>query len=242
VIDYVATDLKDLLRQMNGRVINGKALKTADAQVLEIPMNTRERLFQVIWRPEVMFILMLVAIYGIIGELSNPGAIFPGVVGVIALIMALYMAAILPVNFAGLALICLAVGLFILDIYATTHGVLTVGGLVAFVIGSVMLFDKAEGAFRLSFSFIIPGAILTALFFAFVIGAGLRAQSLPVRVGKDILIGMTATALTRIDPANGKIFIEGEYWNAVSDTPIEVGKMVVVVEVSGMTLRVKPKN
>src|SRR5690606_21416083 len=127
------------------------------------------------WRPEVMFILMLVAIYGIIGEVSNPGAIFPGVIGAIALILVLYMSAILPVNVAGLALIGLALILFVLDIFTPSHGVLTVGGIVAFFLGALMLFDRCEPAFRLSLVYIIPGTLLTIAFFLFVVGAGLRA-------------------------------------------------------------------
>ncbi len=127
VIDLIAADLPDLLKQLNGRVVDGKTLKTAGAEVAEIKMSPSERVFQKLWRPEVMFILMLIAIYGIIGELTTPGAILPGVVGAIALILALYLAAILPVNVTGLALIALALMLFIFDVYAPTHGVLTVG-------------------------------------------------------------------------------------------------------------------
>src|SRR5208283_3071389 len=102
-------------------------------------MSAREKVFQVLWRPEVMFILMLIAIYGIIGELSNPGAVLPGVVGAIALILVLYMGAILPVNLAGLAFLALAIGLFIADVYAPTHGVLTAGGIASFFLGALML-------------------------------------------------------------------------------------------------------
>ena len=113
-------------------------------------MSPSERIFQQLWRPEVMFILMLIAIYGIIGEMTTPGAILPGVVGAIALILALYLAAILPVNVTGLVLIALAMMLFIFDIYAPTHGVLTLGGIISFLIGSLMLFNRADPLFRLS--------------------------------------------------------------------------------------------
>ena len=131
VIDLIAKDLPDLLSQLDDREVNGKALKTAGANVVDIPMTTREWILQLLSHPELMMILMLVAIYGIIGELSNPGAILPGVVGAIALILVLYMATVLPINVAGLALIGLAVVLFIVDIFAPTHGVLTFGGVVA---------------------------------------------------------------------------------------------------------------
>ena len=119
-------------------------------------MAARERVFQMLWRPEILLLLMLMAVYGIIGELSNPGAILPGVVGAIALILVLYMATVLPVNIAGLALIGLAVVLFIIDIYAPTHGVLTFGGIVSFFLGALMLFNRADPAFRLCFSHTDP--------------------------------------------------------------------------------------
>jgi membrane-bound serine protease (ClpP class) len=241
VIDIIAKDLPDLLRQLNGRKINGKILKTVDASITEIPMSLRERVFQMIWRPEVMFVLMLVTIYGLIGEMSNPGAILPGVVGAIALILVLYMAAILPINVAGLALIGLAVGLFIIDAFTPTHGVLTAGGIIAFFLGSMMLFDKTGPFFRLSLAVIIPATVVTAAFFAFIVSAGLRAQLLPVKAGKETMHGKTVKALTRIDAQGGKTFVEGEYWNAISDAPIEPGQEAEITGVQGLTLKVKPK-
>jgi len=205
-------------------------------------MSASEHVFQKIWRPEVMFILMLIAIYGIIGELTTPGAILPGVVGAIALILALYLAAVLPVNVTGLALIALALMLFIFDIYAPTHGVLTIGGVISFLIGSLMLFNRADPLFRLSLSYIIPATIVTAGFFVFVLGKGLRAQRLPIRAGAETLLGKTVSALTPIDSHGGRIFVEGEYWNAISDTPVEQGEPVEIAAVQGLTLRVKSKG
>jgi membrane-bound serine protease (ClpP class) len=242
VIDLIATDVPDLLKQLNGRVVDGKTLKTADVEVAEIKMSPSERVFQKLWRPEVMFILMLIAIYGIIGEMTTPGAILPGVVGAIALILALYLAAILPVNVTGLALIALALMLFIFDIYAPTHGVLTAGGIISFLIGSLMLFNRADPLFRLSLSYIIPATLITAAFFVFVIGKGLRAQLLPVKAGPETLLGKTVTTLTPIDSRSGKIFVEGEYWNAISDTPIEKGEVAEIAAVQGLTLKVKSKG
>lgn len=242
VIEIVANDIGDLLRQLDGRKVQGRTLKTAGAPVVEIGMSLRERVFQGLWRPEVMFLLVLIAIYGIIGELSNPGAVLPGVVGVIAFILALYMAAVLPVNIAGLALIVVAVALFIIDVFAPTHGVLTAGGVLAFLIGALMLFDRSEPYFRLSLAYIIPATIVTALFFMFVAGQGLRAQRLPVQVGVETMMGKTVNALTRIDASGGKVFVEGEYWNAVSDSPVEPGSPVEIVEINGLTLTVKPRT
>src|ERR1051326_1890029 len=242
VIDLIATDMPDLLQKLNGRIVDGKPLKTAGAVVAEVRMSPAERVFQKLWRPEVMFILMLIAIYGIIGELTTPGAILPGVVGAIALILALYLAAILPVNVTGLVLIALALMLFIFDVYAPTHGVLTVGGVIAFLIGSLMLFNRADPLFRLSLNYIIPATLITAAFFVFVIGKGLRAQRLPVTVGAETLIGRTVTALTPIDSRSGRIFVEGEYWNAISDAPIAKDEQAEIAAVEGLTVKLEPKR
>ena len=242
VIEIIANDLPDLLKQLDGREVNGKKLRTADAELVAIPMSAREKIFQVVWRPEVMFILMLIAMYGIIGELSNPGAILPGVVGAIALILLLYMSAILPINIAGVALVLLAIALFIVDVYAPTHGVLTAGGIVAFFLGSLMLFDRSEPLLRLSLSFIIPATALTAAFFVFIVAAGLRAQFLPVKAGAETMLGKTAKVLTPISAQGGKVFVEGEYWNAVSDAPIIEGQLAEITAIEGLTLKVKPKT
>jgi membrane-bound serine protease (ClpP class) len=242
VIDLIAEDVPDLLKKLEGRVAKEEVLHTADAAVMEIPMALHERLFQLLARPEVMLILMLAATYGIIGELSNPGAVLPGVVGGIALILALYMASVLPVNVAGLALMGLAIVLFIIDVFAPTHGVLTFGGIVSFFLGAMMLFSGAGPAFRLSFGYIIPATLLTAGFFIFVVGAGVRAQLQPVRAGKETMLGKTAPAVERIDPNGGRVFVEGEYWNATSEVPIAAGEPVEIVGLSGLTLKVKPKQ
>jgi len=242
VIDLIAADLPELLKQLNGRVVDGKTLKTAGAEVSEIRMSAAERVFQKLWRPEVMFVLMLIAIYGIIGEMTTPGAILPGVVGAVALILALYLAAILPVNVTGLVLIALALMLFIFDVYAPTHGVLTVGGIISFLIGSLMLFNRADPLFRLSLSYIIPATLVTAAFFVFVIGKGLRAQRLPVKAGAETMLGKTVTTLTPIDSRGGRIFVEGEYWNATSDRPIEKGQLAEITTVQGLTVKLKPKG
>jgi len=242
VIDFIADDLPDLLNQLDGREINGKTLNTAKAAIVEIPMNSFENFSQLFLRPEVMFILMLMVIYGIMGELSSPGAILPGVVGAMALILVLYMSAILPVNVTGLVLIGLAVILFLADVFSPTHGVLTTGGILAFFLGAMMLFSQAGPDFGLSLSLIIPATLVTAAFFIFIVGKGIRAQFKPVRAGTETMLGKTVNALSRIDSADGKVFIEGETWNAVSVVPVEAGQPVEVTGISGLTLQVKPKN
>jgi membrane-bound serine protease (ClpP class) len=241
VIDLIAVDMPELLRQLDGREEAGKVLRTAKADVVEIPMTAGERLFQMLWRPEVMFVLMLVAIYGIIGELSNPGAVLPGVAGAVALVLALYMGSVLPVNAAGLALILLAVALFVIDVFATTHGVLTTGGILSFLLGSLMLFNRQPG-YHLSLAWIIPATVLTALFFLFVIGAGLRAQFLPARTGRESMAGRIVTAVTAVDQNGGKVLFDGEFWNAVGQEPVAPGAPAEIVGLEGLVLRVKPKS
>jgi membrane-bound serine protease (ClpP class) len=241
VIDLIATNVPDLLQKLDGRSVNGKILKTAGAQTVFIPMILSEDLFQLFWQPQVMMLLLLVAIYGIIAEMSHPGAIFPGVAGALALILLLYMSATLPLNIAGLALILLAVALFLIDLFAPTHGVLTGGGIVAFFLGALMLFNHAPAGYHLPVTWVISTTLITAAFFVFFVGKGIRAQFLPKRVGVETMIGKTVNAQSQIGPAGGKVFIEGEIWNAVSETVVETGQPVEIAGIQGLTLKVKPK-
>jgi membrane-bound serine protease (ClpP class) len=156
--------------------------------------------------------------------------------------LVLYMGAVLPINIAGLGLIGLAIALFIVDVYAPTHGVLTAGGVVAFLLGALMLFNRAAPGFRLSLAVIIPATVVTALFFIFIVSAGLRAQFLPVRAGRETMLGQIVPALGRINATGGQVFIEGELWKAVSDAPVEKDQPVEVVGLDGLTLKVKPIN
>ncbi|MGC9450044.1 MAG: NfeD family protein [Oceanipulchritudo sp.] len=240
VIDLIARDMNDLARQLEGWRADEQVLRTLGADVVEIPMLLRERVFQMLWRPEVMFILMLVAIYGIIGELSTPGMVLPGVAGVVSLILVLYMAAILPINIAGLALMVLAVGLFIAEAFTPTFGLFTTGGLISFFLGALMLFERGIQGFHLSLAYIIPGTLLTAAFFLFVIGAGLRAQRLPVRVGRETLIGKITRATSNIDSRSGHVSIDGEDWAATSEQPVSMGQTVEIIGRQGLRLIVKP--
>lgn len=240
VIDIIAKDVPDLLKQMDGRVIDGRPLKTADATVVPIPMAPYEKLFQMLWQPPVMLLLMLVAMYGIIGEINHPGAILPGVAGGIALILFLYMSTVLPVNAAGVVLVILALILFAVDVYAPTHGVLTVGGIISFFLGALMLFNRAGPEYQLPLTYVIVATATTAAFFLFVIGKGVRAQRLPARTGRETMLGRTAPALTAIDANGGKVFLEGEYWNAVSAVPVAKDQDVKIVGIAGLTLKVQP--
>jgi membrane-bound serine protease (ClpP class) len=242
VIDLIATNVPDLLQKINDKKIGDKILKTAGASVVEIPMSAGEKFFQLFWQPQVMMLLLLVAIYGIIAEMSHPGAIFPGVAGALALIVLLYMSATLPLNIAGVALILLALALFIIDIFAPTHGVLTGGGIVAFFLGALMLFNHEPKVYQLPMMWIVSATIVTAAFFIFFVSKGIRAQFLPKHAGAETMIGKIVNAQSRIDSTGGKVFIEGEIWNAVSETPIEAGKNAEVIGIAGLTLKVKPKT
>ncbi len=242
VIDFIAKDLPDLLKQIDGREVNGRTLKTARASIVGIPMTFQEQAFQIVAHPQVMLILMLIVVYGVIGELTSPGAILPGVAGLIALVLLMYLASILPMNAAGLALIGVAIALFLIDVFAPTHGVLTAGGIVAFFLGTFMLFDRSEPFLRLSLAWILPSTVVTALFFLFIVGAGIRAQGLPPKTGVGTMIGRTVTALERIDAGGGRVFLEGEYWNAVSLEPVEAGQAAEILALDGLTLKVQPAS
>jgi membrane-bound serine protease (ClpP class) len=240
VIDYVARDLPDLLRQMDGRVVNGVPLQTAGATVEELPMTMRDQLLMGIAHPQVMLVLMLVVMYGVIGELTSPGAILPGVAGALSLVLLLYLASILPMNLAGLVLVAVAIGLFIIDVFAPTHGVLTGGGVIAFFLGTFMLFDRSEPFMRLSLAWLVPATVITSLFFIFVVGAGVRAMRQPARTVAGALVGRTVLAVERIDADGGRVFLEGEYWRAVSREPVPAGAPAAIVGRDGLTLQVKP--
>jgi membrane-bound serine protease (ClpP class) len=157
-------------------------------------------------------------------------------------VLVLYMSAILPVNVAGLLLIGLAVLLFIADIFASTHGILTTGGIVAFFLGALMLFNHGGPGYRLSLAWILPATALTALFFIFIVGKGIGAQFKPAQIGTGTMIGKIVSAQSHIDSAGGKVFIEVELWNAVSATPVEAGQPVEITGINGLTLSVKLKN
>lgn len=242
VVEYVAQDLPDLLRQMDGRQVGDRTLHTAGAAVVQVPMTAREKVFQAIAHPQVMLVLMLLIMYGVIGEMTSPGAILPGMAGVIALVLLMYLASILPMNLAGLALVGVATALFVIDLFAPTHGLLTLGGVVAFAIGVFMLFDRGDPYLRLSLAWVLPATGLTALFFIFVAGAGIRAQRLPARTGAGSLVGRTALAVETVDAGGGRVSVEGEYWNAVSPEPVQPGQPAEIVAMEGLTLKVKPKE
>lgn len=242
VIDLIATDLPDLLAQLDGRVVevgdDEVTLATDDASVVSVEPSVRERLLARISDPNIAYLLMLLGIFGIFFELQNPGAIFPGVIGGISILLAFYALQLLPVNYAGVALILLAIIMFLLEIKIPSGGLLTVGGVVAMIIGSIMFIDSPLPFLRVSYSVIFPAVVFTALFFLFAVGMGLRAQSKRVATGNRGIMREIGTAKTDIKEA-GSVFVHGEYWNARSAEPIEQGSRVRIVAVEGMTLVVE---
>ncbi|NTW67716.1 MAG: nodulation protein NfeD [Nitrospirae bacterium] len=242
VIDLVAPDIATLLKKINGRTVDvalGKrTLNTADAVVKEHAMGLRYKLLGIISNPNIAYILMILGFYGLYFELSNPGAIFPGVAGAICLILAFYALQTLPINYAGLMLIILAIGLFIAEAFITSHGVLGVGGAVAMLFGSLMLIDSPEPSLQISWAVILPVVAASSLLFIVTVTVAVRAHRGRVDTGKEGLVGMHAEAKTEIGE-DGQVFLRGEYWNARSDEHIAKGEKVMVVGVEGLRLLVK---
>lgn len=245
VIDIIATDVNDLLEQIDGREVetsNGKKiLHTKNTKVVILNMSFSQEILSILSDPNIAYILMMIGIYGLFFELYSPGAIFPGVIGGISLILAFYSMNTLPVNYAGLALIILSIILFILEIKIVSHGVLTIGGVISLFLGSIMLINTNSvwEAVHIDMGLIIFIVLLTAAFFLFVITLGIKAQRRKVTTGIEGLINEVGVAVSKLDPY-GKISIHGEYWNAQSVAgTIKKGEKVIVTDVSNLELKVK---
>jgi membrane-bound serine protease (ClpP class) len=242
VIDLIARDRADLLQQLEGRTLlkGGRelVLQLQGAQVTAAEMTKVERIRNAISNPNVAYVLMMLGMLGIFFELSNPGVILPGVIGTISLLLALFAFQTLPVNYAGVLLILLALVLLIAEINVVSYGMLTVGGLVAMVLGSLLLFDSPEPWLRLSWKVILMTVLVAAGFFVLIVRKAVTAQRRPQTTGREGLIGEEGTALSSIDP-EGKVFIHGEYWDAHSDAAIAAGDRVMIEAVEGMQLKVR---
>jgi len=243
VCEIIAEDEDDLIAQLNGWVVEVKeerrVLYTEASPVRKITMNLKERLLLLITNPNIAYILLLLGIYGLFFELRNPGMIFPGVVGGICIILGFYALHLLPVNYAGVALILLSAILFILEIYITSGGLLTVGAVISLVLGSLILFESDVPFFRLSWEVIMIAVVIIAAFFIFLLSLGIRAQFKKRQTGREGIIGEVGVAKTDIKPSGGTVFVHGEYWNAVSDTSIKKGCKVKVIDVEEMVLKVE---
>lgn len=245
VIDFIAENEKDLLGKIDGRVIQlpfgERVLRTKNATVQNYSMSVWEDLLNIISDPNIAYILLLLGMYGIMFELYNPGAMVPGIVGVISLILAFYSMHSLPVNYAGLALIIFGVILFILEIKIVSHGILTIGGIIALLLGSMMLIRSTSGLelARISRPVIFTASVVTALFFLFVVGLGLKAQRRKVVTGRESLAGLTGIAMASLNPT-GIIMLEGEIWNAEAvGEMIDKGDAVTVREMKDLKVYVE---
>jgi membrane-bound serine protease (ClpP class) len=242
VVDYVARDVDDLLRQMDGRKVTvagvTRTLHTGGAEHRGVVPSWRQRLLGRIVDPNVSYILFILGFYGILFELSNPGAILPGIVGGICILLALLAFQALPVSMTGIFLIFFAMLLFLVDVKVQSHGLLSLGGVVSLVLGSLILMSGGEGEMRLSLSVVLTVAVVTVLFFVFVVGAGWRALRKKPVTGREGLVGERGVALTDLPSRGGRIFVHGEDWAADADERIEKGAPVIVDQVDGMRLRV----
>ena len=242
VIDIIAESRDELLKAVDGREVittTGKIkLSTKEASIEQIPMGLRLRILNTLSNPNVAYILMMIGIYGLFFELASPGAILPGVIGAMCLVLAFYAFQTLPVNYAGLLLIILGIIFFIAEIKIISYGLLSVAGIVSMVLGSIMLMKTDIPFLKISWLVILPAALLTALFFAVAIGMAVRVHKRQPITGVEGLVGESGEAYTDID-SEGKVFFHGELWDARSDEPIKKGEKIKIVGTDKMTVIVK---
>jgi membrane-bound serine protease (ClpP class) len=243
VIDVVAPDMQALLSALHGRNVNvsgmERVLDTEAIQLQTIQPDWRNRLLSVITDPNVAYILMLIGIYGLFFEFANPGFVLPGVAGAISLLLALYAFQILPVNYAGLALLSLGIIFMLAEAFVPSFGALGFGGFIAFVIGSVILFDEQGTGYAVSLPLILSLSVLSAGFFLFVVGAAIKARKRPVVSGREEMLHTTGEAMEDFE-GRGRVHIHGEVWSAESALPLKRGDKVQVVAVDGLVLHVQP--
>ena len=241
VIDLVADNVRALLDSCDGRTVSlpsgDKVLDTKEIEVKRAEIGVRDRILQVITNPTIAYILLTLGMWGLFFELSNPGAIFPGIVGGICLILAFFALQTLPINYAGLLLMILALILFILEVKIVSHGALIIGGVISMVMGSLLLFESPLPYMRVSLVVIVTVVAGTALFFLVAIGLALRARKRKVTTGGRGLTGEVGVARTALKP-EGDVFIHGEIWKAEADEPVKKGEKVVVTAVEHLTLKV----
>jgi len=245
VIDIIAKDIDELLANIDGKKVetkNGKViLKTSGANKIEIEMPFKYRFLSYLSDPNVAYILMMIGIYGILFEIYSPGAIFPGVMGGISLILALYAFQSIPISYAGLFLILLGIIFFILELKIISHGVLGLAGIISIVIGSIMLIDLPSGILSISWKSIAIVGILSGIFFFGVISYAVKAQLSRVKTGREGLIGEIGIAKTDVFKT-GTVLVHGELWNATSDEPIKGGDSIIVADVKGLKVKVKKEG
>ena len=243
VIDVVADNVSDLLRKIDGRsvIVAGKpkTLETAGLKVVTIAPGWRTELLGIITNPNVAFILMLIGIYGIIFEFTTPGTMVPGTIGVISLLLALYALNLLPINYAGAGLVLIGVALMIAEVFIGSFGVIGVAGVLAFGIGSFMMFNSGVPGFELSLSVLAAAMIVTAALFVLVIALLLRSRKRPVVTGQEGIMGAEGETLAW-QQDEGRVRVQGEIWRARSSHPLEPGTRIKVVSRDGLVLLVEP--
>ena len=245
VVDLLAADRAELLEKLDGRQLDrgGKTvtLHTAGAEVVQHEMTARENILNVISNPNIAYILMMLGFLGLFFELSNPGVILPGVIGAISLIMAFFALQTLPVNYAGVLLIILALILFIVETQVVSHGVLAIGGVISLLLGSLLLFPSPEPALRVSRGVLFSTVTITGLLFVWIVSRGVQIHRRVPTTGIEGLVGESGTADSDLTP-EGKVIVHGEYWNAWSDDPIGHGDRIRVVGIEGLRLKVKKEE
>jgi membrane-bound serine protease (ClpP class) len=242
VIDVIADDIPDLLRQIDGRTatVAGKPqrLATAGLQIVAAPPGWRTELLALITNPNVAFILMLIGVYGLILEFFNPGAVAPGLVGTICLLLALYALALLPINYAGAALVLFGVALMVAEAHIGAFGALGVGGIAAFIVGALLMFPAPAPGYALSDGVVIGAAIGSAAVFLVLLAVGLRARKRPVVTGGEALLGSEGETLSWQN-REGRVRVSGEIWQARADAPLAAGSRIKVIGRDGLVLRVE---
>jgi membrane-bound serine protease (ClpP class) len=243
VIDLMAADEKELLDKLNGRTVevlgNTRTLDTTAITLHPISPDWRTRLLAVITNPNVAYVLLLIGIYGLFFEFANPGYILPGVAGAISLVLALYAFQVLPVNYAGLALLALGMIFMLAEAFVPSFGALGFGGVIAFVIGSIILFDQDGEGYAVSIPLIASLAVVSAGFFVGVVGAAIKARSRPVVSGQEEMLHAVGEVLDDFD-RRGRIRVHGETWWAQSAVPLRRGDRVRVTAINGLVLQVQP--
>lgn len=245
VIDLMANSTGDLLQKIDGRNVTvlqrKQSLHTAGAVITPVAPDWRSRLLSVITNPNVAYILMLIGIYGLILEFYNPGAILPGTIGAISLLLALYAFQLLPINYAGMALILLGIALMVGEAFEPSFGMLGIGGTVAFVIGSIILMDTDAPGFGIDLSIIITFAVISVLVFVVVVSLALKSRARPVVSGIEELVGAEAVVVDDFD-RQGSVTVHSEHWRALTQTPLKKDQIVKVTGVKKLTLTVEPVN
>jgi membrane-bound serine protease (ClpP class) len=247
LIDVVANDRGELLKALDGRTVKRfdgreEKLKLDAPEIVLLGPNAGDKLLSAIAHPNIAYLLMLLGIVGIYFELAHPGAILPGVLGGVSILLALFALSVLPVNYVGVLLILLAIGFFIAEVKVTSYGLLAVAGLVSFVLGSLMLVDSPTPALRVGLSVVLPAALFVGFVVIFLLTRVLRVHKTTPITGAEGLVGEVADVVEAVGPAEGKVFVHGEYWDAVASQPLPAGSRARVAGIEGKNLRVEPQG